>query len=107
MFANEQRRVVTDYGADPNNPAAWVVRDAFLRVWGFLVPYVGGGSADPKGQFHGVGPMLQDFTGAANPAATTIVNRDGEFPSIQHGASDPDDPVRRVFADRLRRRSAR
>jgi hypothetical protein len=105
-FANERPHVVVDFGPDPNNPAKGLVRDAFLRVWGFLVPVYAGGSLDRGSQFHGVGPAMQDFVGAANPAATTIVNRDGEYPTISSGVTADGDPVRRMFAERLRRQGA-
>ncbi|KAB2809299.1 hypothetical protein F9L07_19865 [Pimelobacter simplex] len=105
-FVNERRTVVTDFGPNPTNPAAGLARDAFLRLWGFLVPVVGGGSLDPSGQFHGVAAPIQDFVGAANPASNTVVTRDGAYPNISSGVTAEGDAVRRMFAERLARRSA-
>ena len=106
-FANAQQRVITDFGQDPNNPAGGLVRDAMRRLHGFLVPVMVGGDADPVTQFHGDGPPLQDFLGAANRASTTVVFRNGDMPTISSGIAEgpTTDPARRIFADRLRRQT--
>jgi hypothetical protein len=106
-FVNARPRPAVDFDADPNNPAASIVRDAMLRLHGGLVAVIGGGDVDPSNQYFGVGPQLQDFQGAANRSGTTVVTRDGDVPTIGSAiAAGPNtSPVMRVFADRLRRRS--
>lgn len=109
MFANERRSVVTDYGTDPNNPSWPIVRDAMRRLNGFIGGHaIAGGDADPETQFLGVGPQIQDFTGAASRASTGVVYRNGDVPTIGTPITEgPEtDPVRRIFADRMRRRAA-
>lgn len=108
-FANQRAAVVTDFGADPNNPSWPIVRDAMRRLNGFIGgPVIAGGDADPERQFFGVGPQLQDFTGAAARPSTGVVFRNGDVPNIGTPiAEGPEtDPVRRIFADRMRRRAA-
>lgn len=108
MAVNAFRRTVIDYGEDPNNPARSIGRDLALRLGAFLVPVVGGGDTDPEQQFHGVGPKLQDFDGAANQVGNRILYTNGGNAEISSAVTSgvTGDPVRRMFADRLRRRSA-
>jgi hypothetical protein len=107
MFANARTRTITEFEQDSNNPSRGLIREAWLRLHGFLVPVYAGGDVDPGGQFFGDGPALQNFVGAANPASTTVVYRNGDVPTIAQAIADgPEtDPARRIFADRLRRRS--
>lgn len=108
-FANEQVNRVVDYGRDPaERHVRALVRDTVRRVQGFLVaPWVGA-DHDPSWTFHGYGPGLQDFRGAASPATTGVTFRDGGSADISSGVVEGPmgDPARRIFADRLRRRRA-
>lgn len=105
--ANSVTRTVTDYGEDPIQPARGLVHDAWMRLHGFLVPAVVGGDTDPGLQFFGYGPELQSFHGAANRASTAVTYRDGSNAELTNAESGgvTTDPVRRIFGDRLRRRS--
>ncbi len=104
--ANAVTRPVTDYGEDPIAPSRGLIRDAFLRLHGWLVPAYVGGDTDPGGQFFGYGPQLQNFTGAASPATTEVTYRDGDYADLGSAetAGVTGDAARRIFADRLRRR---
>ena len=103
--ANGIRREVIDYGEDPIAPSRGLVADALARLHGWLVPAYAGGDVDPGGQFFGYGPPLQNFRGAANPAATLVTYRDGDYAELSSAevAGTMGDPARRIFADRLRR----
>ena len=107
-FVNARPAPVVDFGEDPNNPARGLIRDAMLRLHGFLVPVIAGGDVDPGNQFFGDGPQMQSFVGAANPASTNVVFRNGDVPTISSGISEGpvSNPAARIFADRLRRRNA-
>ena len=104
---NARPRTVVDYDTDPRNPAMQVFRDVLLRLHGFLVPAVLGGDADPETMFFGYGPELQDFKGAAAPGHNPVVYADPTGAEIGSAAvaGPSGDPARRIFADRLRRRS--
>lgn len=106
MFANAVRRTVIDYGVDPHNPSQGIAHDLMLRLGAFLVPVVGGGDTDSAQQFHGVGPQLQDFTGAAGNVGNSVLYTNGGNAEISSAgpAGVTSDPARRIFADRLRRR---
>jgi hypothetical protein len=103
---NARTHPVTDYDPDPRNPGAQLLHDVWLRLHGWLVPAVVGGDTDPELQFHGYGPQMQDFVGLANPSANSSVTRNGEYADVSSAvtAGPMGDPVRRIFADRLRRR---
>lgn len=104
---NAQTRVVIDYAPDPNAPSRGVFADLFARLHGFLVPVVAGGDTDRGAQFHGYGPELQGFKGATNPASNAVLYRNGGYPELGNAATGGvvTDPVRRMYADRLRRRA--
>lgn len=105
---NATTRTVVDYGEDPHNPARGVVADLILRLHGFLVPVVMGGDTEPSTQFHGdYGRELQGFVGAVNPASTAVMYRNGGNAELGDAStgSTMTDPARRMFADRLRRRT--
>lgn len=107
-FANQQTRQVTDFGIDPHNPAAAVVRDAWARLHAWLVPVTTGGDSDPERMFFGYQEGLQDFTRVAAPAATSSIYLDGS-PELSDAVTTDNtmtDPVRRLLADQLKRRSA-
>jgi len=107
MFANARTRPAVDFDADPNNPSAGMVQETLMRLHGFLVPAVLGGDSDPERQFHGYGPQLQDFRGAASPASTGAIPNGGNAELSSAVVAGPmGDPARRIFADRLRRRGA-
>jgi len=102
MSINAAPRVIVDFGPDPHDGYARGLLSAIVAsVQGFLVPAVLGGDTDPGNQFYGYGPEIQSFKGAASPAATTIVFRDGGSPQISSGIVEG--PSRRIFAARLRR----
>lgn len=107
-FANQQTRKVTDFGIDPHNPAAQIVRDAWLRLHGWLVPVTTGGDADPERTFFGRVDGVQDFTRAAAPAANpvTYTPANGDLGSAVTTDTTMTDPVRRLLAEQLQRRSA-
>ncbi len=105
---NAHTRTVTDYGIDPHNPAGQIARDLFMRLGGFLTAVTVGGDADPERSFFGYVEGVQNFNNASAPAATSFVYLDGA--ANLSGASTTDstmtDPVRRLLADQLARRSA-
>ena len=110
-YANATARVVVDYGPDPAE--SWVRRfyaDVSARLRGELVAPVLGSDADPERTYGGrlEGVSLQDFDGAASPATTNVAYRDGGHATIAEGIVEGPygDPARRIFAERLRRRSA-
>jgi hypothetical protein len=102
-FVNYAPERVAVFGPDPNNPAAGIVHDAWLRLNGFLVAVVGGGNTDPSSHYHGdLGRPLQDFTGAAAAIGTGSLYRTS--PTIaQDGNTVIEDPARAMLAARLRR----
>src|SRR5919106_3858504 len=103
-FANEYTRPVVEYGPDPNDRRTLaLVRDTLTRVQGLLVAPWLGADSDPSTTFHGYGPQLQDFRGAASPAATGVTFRNGGNAEISSGLVEgtQGDPTRRMFADRL------
>lgn len=104
--ANAVTRQVTDYGEDPISPSRGLIEEIRTRLHGWLVPAYVGGDTDPDRQFFGYGPPLQDFKGAANPAATLVTFRNGDYAELSSAESGGPmtDPTRRIFADRLRRR---
>lgn len=107
MSANQVTRTVTDYTVDPNRPGVSIFRDVLARVQGFLVPATVGGDTDPGLQFFGYGPAVQDFRGVAVTVATGSVIKDGAADLSDAVTANPmGDPVRKIFADRLRRRLA-
>ncbi|MDR6212176.1 hypothetical protein QE364_003907 [Nocardioides zeae] len=104
---NAHTRPAVEYGQDPNQPSRGIVGDALARLHGFFVPVVAGGDTDVSRQFQGtVDYSLQHFVGAANPASTTVVSRDGGNATLSDAiVAGPElDPARRMLADRLRRR---
>lgn len=105
MFANARPAAVVDYGPDPHNPAAQIVREAARRLHGFLVPVVAGGDTDPGGQWFGDTMPPQSFVGAAAPAHTAQVTRNGGNAELGSAASagTMGDATRRTFAARLAR----
>lgn len=102
-FVNYQPEVAAVFGRDPNNPAAGVLHDAWLRLNGFLVAVVGGGNTDPSTHYHGdLGRPIQNFTGAAAAIGTGSLYRTN--PTIaQDGNTTIEDPARAMLAARLRR----
>lgn len=109
-YANAVQRVIVDYGREPAE--SWVRRlygDVSARLRGVLVAPVLGADADPERTYGGrlEGVSVQDFQGAANPASTNVAYRDGGHATIASGIVEGPygDPARRIFADRLRRRS--
>lgn len=106
--ANETTRTVVDYGRDPaESHVRALARDTVDRVQGFLVRAWMGADTDPYTTFYGYGPGIQDFSGSASPATTNVTYRDGGSADISSGVVEGPlgDPARRIFADRLRRRS--
>lgn len=99
---NYRPEVAPVFGQDPNNPAASIVHDAWLRVNGFLVRIVGGGNTDPTTHYHGdVGRPLQDFAGSAAAIGNASAYR--TQPGLaQDGGPIISDPVRRVLLNRMR-----
>jgi hypothetical protein len=105
LFANAVPRQVVDFGVDPHNPARGAVHDAWLRLHGFVVNVVAGGDTDPSSTFAGAVPSMQNFIGLSTAGATAQTIRNGGMPDISSPLTEgPEtDPVRRIFADRLRR----
>jgi len=102
--ANAVSQTVTDFGVDPNNPSAGLLRDTFRRLSGTLVqPYVGG-DVDPGLQWSGDTNSPQDFDDFAAPVAATVF-RNGDVPELS-SVRDPSYATgpARIFEDRLRRR---
>lgn len=102
-FINAVPVVATVFGPDPHNPAAAIVGDAWLRLHGGLVAFVGGGDTDPSNRYFGdLGHEFQSFTGAANLIGTGSLYR--TQPTIaQDGNATMADPARQALLDRLRR----
>jgi len=105
--ANARRRTVVDYGPDPADAhARGLFLDTVERVQGLLVPAVVGANGSPETSFLGtLTRAVQNFAGAGNPGATTVVYRNGGNATIHDAIVDgpQGDPARAVFAARLRR----
>ena len=107
MFTNERRVCISDFDVDPSR--AWadlLLEDTASRVQGLLVAPVIGADHDPEQTYGGAyARSPQSFRGAASPAATNVVYRNGGHPEISSGIVEGPmgDPARRMFAARLRR----
>lgn len=108
--ANARARVVVDYGPDPaDRYARGLLADTLARVMGRLVHGYGADDFNPSTTYHGQDDRrLQNFAGAAHGGATSVVTRDGGHADMSSGIAEGPmgDPARRIFADRLRRRTA-
>lgn len=104
--ANAIRRRITDYGADPaDGRTLGLAADIWSRVQGWGRSAWLGAEDDPSLTFNGDGPQLQMYLAPAYAGGGLPISNDG-YPDIASGVVvDADDPVRRIFADRLRRRS--
>lgn len=104
-FANYRVEKAAVFGQDPNNPAASIIRDAWLHLHGFLVRVVGGGDTDPSTHYHGdLHRPIQNFTGSAAAIGTGSLYKTTERTTIaQDGQATVEDPARRQLMARLRR----
>lgn len=108
--ANAVERTVVDYLGDPVNDGR--TRSLMLEVTGRAqgagqVVYAGM-DGDPSTTFTGHHSGVQSFAAAAAPAANASVYGDMLEATMEHGLVDEGDayadPVRRMLAERLRRR---
>lgn len=110
MAANSYLAAVTEYGEDPNGRATarGLLGEIWARVQGFRThPYGPAQGKDPSITFNGYGPAPQDFRGMNSINAGGIPYRDGGYATIASGLVEGPlgDPSRRLFAQRLARRS--
>lgn len=108
MFANERTVSTAEFGADPRERVAGsLFREIWTRVQGFRTHPYAPADKDPSTTFNGYGNPPQQFEGFTAPGGA-IPYRPGGFPTLATGLVEGPmgDPARRIFAQRLARRSA-
>lgn len=105
-FANSYTAPVQEFGED--QLGAGLVRSMFRDIWARVQgragqAYYGGADGAPESTLGGYGNSPQSFIGVAQRNTAVITN--GAYPTIASGIVEGPmgDPVRRIFADRLRR----
>jgi hypothetical protein len=109
MYANQRTVPVAEFGADPHERTA---RSLFGEIWARVqglrtVPY-GAADKDPSTTWNGYAAPPQEFTGLGSSLGGATPYRNGNFPTIDTGLVEGPlgDPARRIFAQRLARRTA-
>jgi hypothetical protein len=109
-FANEFKAPVAEFGSDPRERAArGLLYDAWTRVQGFLTTAYGVEKSDPSITFNGtIVTPPQQFRGMQPKTGSGIPYRPGGSATIDSGLVEGPlgDPARRIFAQRLARRSS-
>lgn len=109
MYANQYTAPVAEFGADPHDRTAWsLFTEIWSRVQGLrTVPY-GVADKDPSVTFNGYAAAPQEFTGLGTSLGGATPYRNGNYPTIDSGLVEGPlgDPARRIFAQRLARRTA-
>lgn len=107
-FANEYRAPVAEFGADPRDRlAGGILRDIWTRLQGARThPYGPAQGKDPSITFNGVAEAPQGFRGLQAPLGSGTPYTG--TPMLDTGLVEGPlgDPARRIFAQRLARRSS-
>lgn len=108
-FQNQRTVPVAEFGADQHDRTAWTMfTDIWSRVQGLrTVPYAPA-DKDPSTTWNGYAAPAQQFTGLNGSMGSALPYRNGNFPNIDSGLVEGPlgDPARRIFAQRLARRTA-
>jgi hypothetical protein len=108
MFANEHIAAIAEFGADPRERVAGgLFREIWTRVQGLRTYPYAPADKDPSTTFNGLGAAPQDFHGLTSPGGG-LPYRNGGSAMLDTGLVEGPmgDPARRIFAQRLARRSA-
>ncbi|NUP79754.1 MAG: hypothetical protein HOV96_19635 [Nonomuraea sp.] len=107
-FANSYTAPVQEFGEDQLGAGMFrsIFRDIWARVQGRAgQAYYGGFEGSPENTLGGYGNSPQSFIGVAGRGRSDSITTNGAYPTIASGIVEGPmgDPVRRIFADRLRR----
>jgi hypothetical protein len=109
-FANEYRTAITEFGADPRDRfAAGLLANIWTRLQGFRThPYGPMQGKDPSITWNGLAEAPQNFRGLQAPLGSGVPYVNGGNAMIDTGLVEGPmgDPARRIFAQRLARRSS-
>lgn len=105
MAANAYRAAITEYGADPRDRLAGnLLRDIWTRLQGARThPYGPMQGKDPSITWNGLAAAPQAFHGLQTPGGTPYTGTPMLADGLVEGPLG--DPARRIFAQRLARRT--
>jgi len=107
-FANQYTAPVSEFGADPRDRfAAGLLTGIWTLLQGFRTHPYGPADKDPSMTFNGYAQSPQEFRGLHAPLGGGVPYRNGDTPKLDTGLVEGPlgDPARRIFAQRLARRS--
>lgn len=108
-FANEYRAPVAEFGPDPRErQARGLLFDSWTRLQGWFTTVYGPEKSDPSTTFNGtIVTPPQQFKGLQPKVGGGLPYRPGGSATIDSGLVEGPlgDPARRIFAQRLARRS--
>ncbi len=106
--ANQRTVPVAEFGADPRDRfAAGLLTGIWTRLQGFRTHPYGPADKDPSTTFNGYTHSSQEFHGLQAQMGGGLPYRNGDTPKLDSGLVEGPlgDPARRIFAQRLARRS--
>jgi hypothetical protein len=106
-WSNARPGRVVEFGEDPLAPGRGLLTELWTRLQGARTHPYGVEKSDPSITFNGVGPALQNYAGLGQLSAGAYPYRNGGSATIASGLVEGPlgDPARRIFSQRLARRS--